>query len=88
MLKVTSQRLDIRPRPEDYPDLIDISQEDFPEYEEVGMPSPFPADMSATMTLNPGPDRKLSIQEIQQQVAQMDATLTIIKKQLHQLVGN
>jgi len=96
MLKVTSQKLNIRP--EDYPDLVDLSDMDkeFPHTPGmVGMPSPFPAegnqknqDMSATMTLHPGPDQKLTIEEIQQQVSQLDNTLTMIKQELSKLMGN
>jgi len=89
MLRVTSQRLDIHPRPEDYPDQVDLRdmEKDFPLYPELGMPSPT-NDMSAIMTLNPGPDQKLTVEELQQQVDRMSATLTIIQQQLQQLMGN
>ena len=75
------------------PDLIDLEktlEEDFPSNKpmEVGMPSPYHVeqDMSATITLAPGSDQVLTIEELQQQVSQLDATLTIIKQQLQQLM--
>ena len=89
MLKIVSQKLNVQPKPEDYPDLVNLEdmEKDFHPHSEVGIPSPVknPEDMSATMTLNPGPDQKLTVEELQQQVAQLDATLTAIKQQLQQL---
>lgn len=91
MLEIISQKLGMRQKRD--ADLIDMKktlEEDFPGQGsmEVGIPSPFPVnqDASATMTITPGSDQKLSIEDLQQQVSQLDATLTIIKQQLRQLM--
>lgn len=101
MLKVISQNLGVRPNPRDYPDQInmeEVLEKDFPRHKgqqppELGMPysdlmkPEQEQGMSATMTLDPGPDQKLSIDEIRQQVSLLDSTLTMIKRQLQLLIG-
>ena len=92
MLEIISQKLNVKPKnaPPDLIDMESVLEQDFPSngLVEVGMPSPFPAeqDMSATMTLAPGADQVLTVEELQQQVSQLDATLTVIKQQLQQLM--
>ena len=86
MLRVFSHNINYQ----DHPDQISLDHAMDENWQnppsEVGVPA-INDELSATMTLDPGPDRKLTIEELQQQVTHLDSTLTKIKQQLKQLMG-